>query len=307
MAMLEGKIAIVTGAGRGLGRCHALELANQGAQVVVNDLGTGLSGEGSDRQPAQKVVDEIQEQDGEAVPHYGDVTSETDVDEMITTALDEFGGLDILVNNAGIIRDSMSFNMSNEDWDSVIDVHLRGHFLPSRRAAQYWRKKYKETDTAQNGSIILTSSRSGLFGYLGQLNYAAAKSGIASMAVVLSRELAKYGVRSNAVVPIARTRITESTPGMETEPETDFDYMAPDNVSPVVAFLSSDQAEGVSGQVLLAGGEVIQWMQGWSPKSEIRSGNKTWDPSDIADAFDKLFIDDNTGPPEVPELDLYSE
>jgi len=307
MAMLDGKVAIVTGAGRGLGRCHAHELAEQGARVVVNDLGTAVSGEGTDRQPAQKVVDEITEDGGEAVAHYGDVTSESDVDQMIATALEEFGGLDILVNNAGIIRDSMSFNMSNEDWDSVINVHLRGHFLPARRAAQYWRQQYKETDTPQDGSIILTSSRSGLFGYLGQLNYAAAKSGIASMAVVLSRELSKYGVRSNAIVPIARTRITQSTPGLETEPETNFDYMAPENVSPAVAFLASDQAKDVNGQVLLAGGEVIQWMQGWTPRGEIRSGNETWNPEDIADSFDELFMGNDTGTPEVPDLDLYSE
>ncbi len=307
MSLLDGKVAVVTGAGRGLGRCHALELARQGANVVVNDLGTEISGEGQDRQPAQEVVDEIEDFGGEARAHYGDVTDEEDVDEMVRVALDEFGDLDILVNNAGILRDGMSFNLSTDDWDSVIHVHLRGHFLPARRAARYWRSQYKETDQPQNGSIVLTSSRSGLFGYLGQLNYAAAKSGIASMAVVLARELQKYGVRTNAIVPIARTRLTESTPGIETDPDMDFDYMAPENVSPLVAYLGSDASREVSGQVLLAGGEVVQWMEGWTPRGEIRAGNQTWDPQELAEEADRLFGDAETGPPGVPDLDLYTE
>lgn len=306
MALLDGKVALVTGAGRGLGRCHAELLAEKGARVVVNDLGAAPTGEGSDQRPAQQVVEAIEEAGGEAVANYGDVTSAEDAQGMIQQAVDEFGGLDILVNNAGNLRDRMSFNMEPDEWDAVIAVHLRGHYLAAHFAGAYWRQQSKETDEPQQASIIQTSSRSGLYGNVGQLNYGAAKAGIAGMTLILSKELSRYGVRCNAIAPIARTRLTKATPGLDTEGEEDFDFMAPENVSPLVAYLASDLAEDVSGQVFIIGGEVVQWMEGWSPRNEIRSGNERWTVEALDEAAEDLFRSKPTGPPERPELDLHS-
>src|SRR5437667_10089256 len=240
MGALDGKVAIVTGAGRGIGRGEALLLASEGAKVVVNDLGGAREGEGADKTPAQEVADEIVAGGGEAVANYDDVASWPGAEGLIGQAIDAFGKLDILVNNAGILRDGMSFNLSEEDWDSVIRVHLKGHFAPSRFAAVYWREQSKAGEPV-SGRIINTSSESGLFGNAGQSNYAAAKAGIASMTIVLARELQRTGVRVNAICPVARTRLTESVAGDFMNPkEGEFDRFAPENVSAVVCWLASD-------------------------------------------------------------------
>src|SRR5712691_815980 len=214
MGTLDGKVAIVTGAGRGIGRGEARLLAAEGAKVVVNDLGVPSEGEGADTTPAQEVVDEITADGGEAAANYDDVASWSGAEALIRQAISEFGHLDILVNNAGILRDAMSFNMTEEQWDSVIRVHLKGHFAPCRHAAVHWRERSKAGE-AVSGRIINTSSESGLFGNPGQANYAAAKAGIAAMTIVLARELQKYGVTVNAMAPRARTRLTDTVAGAD--------------------------------------------------------------------------------------------
>src|SRR5438128_7196784 len=213
MGSLDGKVAIVTGAGRGIGRCEALLLASEGAKVVVNDLGGDWAGEGKDDRPAQQVVDEIKAAGGEAVANYDDVGSWEGAQKLVQQAIDTFGELNILVNNAGILRDKMSFNMDESDWDAVINVHLKGHFVPSRFAGAYWRQKTKDTGDPVNAKVINTASESGLYGNAGQLNYAAAKAGIAAMTIVLARELERFGVRVNAIAPVALTRMTEDLMG----------------------------------------------------------------------------------------------
>src|SRR3954465_11138096 len=209
----DGKVAIVTGAGRGIGRSHALLLASEGAAVVVNDLGGSSGGGGADGTPAQQVVDEIEAKGGRAVANYDSVSSWAGAENMVNQAVNELGGLDVLINNAGILRDKMSFNMDEAEWDSVVDVHLKGHFAPSRFAASYWRAKSKETSAPVNAKIVNTASESGLYGKVGQANYAAAKAGLASRTNVMARELERIGVRVNAIAPVARTRLTEQVAG----------------------------------------------------------------------------------------------
>jgi NAD(P)-dependent dehydrogenase (short-subunit alcohol dehydrogenase family) len=221
-AMLEGKVAIVTGAGRGIGREHALALARAGAKVVVNDLGAALSGAGSDQRPAEEVADEIRESGGEAAASYENVADFAGAERMIRQAIDEFGRLDILVNNAGILRDRMLVNMSEEEWDAVIGVHLKGHFAPTRHAAAHWRERSKAGEEVR-GRVINTSSPSGVFGNVGQANYGAAKGAIASFTLIAAQELGRYGVTVNCLAPNARTRMTEETfgqlpPPFRTEP-----------------------------------------------------------------------------------------
>src|SRR5262245_64861991 len=237
----ENKIAIVTGAGRGIGRSHALLLASEGAAVVVNDLGGSSDGQGNDDTPAQQVVDEIAAKGGRAVANYDSVSSWKGAESMVQQAVDGFGRLDVLINNAGILRDKMSFNMDEAEWDAVIDVHLKGHFAPSRFAAAYWRAKAKETGEPANAKIVNTASESGLYGNAGQANYAAAKAGIASMTIVMARELERIGVRVNAIAPVARTRLTEQVASGFMDPkEGEFDRFAPENISAVVGWLASD-------------------------------------------------------------------
>jgi NAD(P)-dependent dehydrogenase (short-subunit alcohol dehydrogenase family) len=299
----DGKVAIVTGAGRGIGRSHALLLASEGAAVVVNDLGGSSGGEGNDATPAQQVVDEIAAKGGQAVANYDSVSSWTGAEAMIQQAVDAFGGLDVLINNAGILRDKMSFNMDEAEWDAVIDVHLKGHFAPSRFAASYWRAKSKETGAPVNAKIVNTASESGLYGNAGQANYAAAKAGIASMTIVMARELERIGVRVNAIAPVARTRLTEQVAGDFMNPkEGEFDRFAPENISAVVGWLASDLSEGVTGQVVKVMGGQVQLLRGWRPVTESTS-DKPWTIDMIQAEADALFATADRGvPPFMPNI-----
>src|ERR687892_2728102 len=236
MGALDGRVAIITGAGRGLGREHALLFAEEGAKVVVNDVGGNIHGEGADRAPAQQVVDEIEKMGGEAVANIDSAADWDGAQRLIQTAIDTFGDIHVLVNNAGILRDRVIVNMTEEEWDAVIHVHLKGHFCPTRHAAAYWREQSKAGKEVK-ASIIHTSSTSGLLGNPGQANYGAAKAGIASFSVITAQELGRYGVRVNCIAPAARTRLTEATPGLQEvvkapEDETKFDIWDPANVSP---------------------------------------------------------------------------
>ncbi|MDX6285144.1 MAG: hypothetical protein QOG53_629 [Frankiales bacterium] len=303
MSNLDGKVAIVTGAGRGLGRSHALLLAREGAQVVVNDPGGEWDGTGSDSRPAQQVVEEIEAAGGKAVANFDSCSDWKSAQGLVTQAVDTFGDLNILVNNAGILRDKMSFNMEEADWDSVIDVHLKGHFAPSRFAVEYWRNRGKAGDEVY-GRIINTASESGLFGNAGQINYAAAKAGIAVMAIVLGREMAKYGVTANAIAPRARTRMTENTFSEFGAADADkFDVFDPENVSPLVAWLASPSAANVSGQTFIVWGAEITLAQGWTPVARIDAGGKAWTVDDLADKGMDLFKGRDPGvPPFLVDL-----
>jgi NAD(P)-dependent dehydrogenase (short-subunit alcohol dehydrogenase family) len=278
----EGRVAIVTGAGRGIGRGHALELARQGAHVVVNDLGGSMSGEGSDTGPAQAVVDEIEAAGGAAVANTDDVADFEGAKRLVDQAVEVFGRLDVLVNNAGILRDRMLFNMSEAEWDAVIRVHLKGTFAPSRWAAEHWRNRAKAGET-NDARIINTSSTSGLFANPGQSNYGAAKSGIASMSIIAAKELGKHGVTVNAIAPGARTRMTENLMGAQARPqpaEGEWDPRAPDNIAPLVAWLASPESAGITGQVFLVGGGRINIAEGWRRGPGVDNGAR-WDPADL--------------------------
>jgi NAD(P)-dependent dehydrogenase (short-subunit alcohol dehydrogenase family) len=262
MGMLDGKVAIVTGAGRGIGREEALALAAAGAQVVVNDMGGSWTGEGRDERPAVEVAEEIQAGGGSAVANFGNVADPDDAAELIRQAIATFGGLDILVNNAGILRDSMIFSADPLEWASVIDVHVKGHFLPTRAATGYWREQSKAGSTAHR-AIVNTTSESGLFGNAGQSNYDAAKLGIVSFTVAVAKEVAKYRVTVNAIAPRARTRLTTTTfegTGRATEftdVDAGFDAMSPDNIAPFVTFLATDEAADITGQTFIVYGGVV--------------------------------------------------
>jgi NAD(P)-dependent dehydrogenase (short-subunit alcohol dehydrogenase family) len=298
-------VAIVTGAGRGIGRSHALLLASEGASVVVNDLGGSSGGEGNDATPAQQVVDEIAAKGGNAVANYDSVSSWGGAEALIQQAVDTFGGLDVLINNAGILRDKMSFNMDEAEWDAVIDVHLKGHFAPSKFAASYWRSKSKETSAPVNAKIVNTASESGLYGNAGQANYAAAKAGIASLTIVMARELERIGVRVNAIAPVARTRLTEQVAGAADfmNPKAgEFDRFAPENISAVVGWLASDLSEGVTGQVVKVMGGQVQLLRGWRPATEATS-DKPWTIDMIEAESATLFKTAPRGvPPFMPNI-----
>ncbi|MGD9764229.1 MAG: SDR family oxidoreductase [Candidatus Binatia bacterium] len=283
--LLEGKVAIITGAGRGIGREEALLMAAHGAKVVVNDLGAHFDGSGADPSPAQQVVDEIKARGGEAVANGESVADFTGAKRIIDCALDNFGKLNIVVNNAGILRDRTIFNMSEEDWDAVIGVHLKGTFSMSRHACAYWRDEHKKGNVL-NGRIINTTSDSGLLGNFGQTNYSAAKAAVAAMAIVVDGEMQKYGVCCNAIAPIARTRLTvDATPavaGLMAKPaeEDKFDVFDPRNVAPLVVWLGSDAAAGTHGEVFRVGGGTIWLMQGWHSVGKV-SQLSTWDPASL--------------------------
>ena len=271
MGLFDGKVVIVTGAGRGIGREEALMFARGGASVIVNDLGGARTGEGSDVGPAQQVVEEIMAEGGRTQANTDDIATWAGGEQIVAQAVETFGGLDILINNAGILRDKMSFNMTEEEWDSVIAVHLKGHFAPARFAAAYWRQQSKGSGESVNAKIVNTSSESGLYGNAGQANYAAAKAGIASMTIVLARELERFGVRVNAIAPVALTRLTEDLMGGVVDDTAAKASLDPANVAAAVGWLASDLSDGVNGQVVKIGGGVCQIVEGWRPVSELKS------------------------------------
>jgi NAD(P)-dependent dehydrogenase (short-subunit alcohol dehydrogenase family) len=290
MGVLDGRVAIITGAGRGLGREHALLFAEEGAKVVVNDLGGDIHGEGADRAPAQQVVDEIEKMGGEAVANVDSAADWDGAQRLIQTAVDTFGDLHVLVNNAGILRDRVIVNMTEEEWDAVIHVHLKGHFCPTRHAASYWREQSKAGKEVQ-ASIINTSSTSGLLGNPGQANYGAAKSGIATFSYIASLELGRYGVRSNAIAPAARTRLTEQTPGLQDvvrapEDEGKFDVWDPANVSPFVAYLATVDCP-FTGEAFLVQGGVVQRFQPWTLSEKVERRDR-WTVEELAKEAPKL-------------------
>jgi NAD(P)-dependent dehydrogenase (short-subunit alcohol dehydrogenase family) len=281
MGALDGRVAIITGAGRGIGREHALLFAAEGAKVVVNDLGGAMDGSGDDRSPAEQVAAEIRDLGGEAVANHDDVTDWEQGRHLVESAIEVFGDLHVLVNNAGILRDRVIVNMTEEDWDSVIQVHLKGHFVPTRHAAVYWRERTKAGEEVR-ASIINTSSTSGLLGNPGQSSYGAAKAGIGAFTVIAAQELGRYGIRVNALVPAARTRMTESTPGLSdiVKPpgdEAQFDVWNPANVSPVAAYLATEGCPA-TGKVYFVQGGTVRNFQNWTMTTSIdRPGRWTVD------------------------------
>ncbi len=261
MGKLQGRVAVVTGGGRGIGREHAVLFAAEGAKVVVNDLGGASDGEGADASAAEQVVAEIVDAGGQAVANHEDVADWDGAQRLIETAVDAYGTLDVLVNNAGILRDRMLANMSEQEWDSVIHVHMKGHFCPTRHAAAYWRDRSKAGEEV-NASIINTASTSGLFGNVGQFNYGAAKMGIGAMTIIASKELSRYGVRVNAIAPAARTRLTEGLGMGEPDPAA-FDVMDPANISPFVAYLATADCP-INGRAFMLLGGQISLFQPWA-------------------------------------------
>jgi NAD(P)-dependent dehydrogenase (short-subunit alcohol dehydrogenase family) len=287
MSSLDGKVAIVTGAGRGIGRGEALLLASEGARIVVNDLGGDWDGTGADQRPAQLVVDEIKAAGGDAVANYDNVADWAGAERLVKQAIDAFGTLDVLVNNAGILRDRMLFNMGEAEWDAVITVHLKGHAAPTHHACGYWREKSKSSGQPAGGRIICTSSTSGLLGNAGQSNYGAAKAGIAAFAQIISMEMSRYGVTCNAIAPAARTRMTEETFG-EIKSAGPFDEWAPENIAPLVGFLATDEAAAITGQVFYVAGGTVQLYQGWGPVAEARRDDR-WTVDELVKEVPALF------------------
>ncbi|MEV5548301.1 SDR family oxidoreductase [Streptomyces sp. NPDC052309] len=287
--LCTGRVAVVTGAGRGLGRAHALAFAAEGAKVVVNDLGVGLDGTGGAEGPAQQVVDEIHALGGEAVAHGGDIATADGAASLVAAALEAFGRLDTLVNNAGFLRDRMLVNLDEDDWDAVMRVHLKGHFLPLKHAAAHWRAEAKAGRTP-GARVVNTSSGAGLLGSVGQGNYSAAKAGIVGLTLVASAEMARYGVQVNAIAPAARTRMTEQTfaDTMAAPEDGAFDAMAPENVSPLVVWLGSAAAAGVTGRVFEAEAGRITVMEGWRPGPSADKGAR-WTPAEAGETALKLL------------------
>jgi len=286
--LLEGKVAIVTGSGRGIGREEALLMAKHGAKVVVNDLGAHFDGTGAPTAtPAQDVVAEIKRMGGEAIANGDNVADFKAAKRIVECAVDTFGKLNIVVNNAGILRDRMIFNMGEEDWDAVIAVHLKGTFSMSRHACEYWREQHKKGN-ALNGRIINTSSDAGLIGNVGQSNYGACKAAVAAMAIIIGQEMKKYGVTANAIAPVARTRLTvDATPstaalmGGEVKPG-EFDMFSPANIAPLVVWLVSDDAAEVNGQVFRVGGQSVWPMKPWHSATRVKNPEPAaWDPAKL--------------------------
>src|SRR5690348_2063669 len=288
--LLEGKVAIVTGSGRGIGREEALLMAKHGAKVVVNDLGAHFDGTGAaTATPVQEVVAEIKKMGGQAVANGDSVADYKSAKRIIQCALDNFGKLNIVVNNAGILRDRMIFNMGEEDWDAVVAVHLKGTFNMSRHASEYWREEHKKGNVL-NGRVINTASDAGLLGNVGQSNYGACKAAVAAMAVIIDAEMRRYGVTANAIAPLARTRLTtDATPstaglmGGDVKPG-EFDVWGPQNVAPLVTWLASDDAADVHGEVFRVGGGTVFLLQGWHTVGKVRQ-HATWEPEKLGAAL----------------------
>ncbi|MFG3306082.1 SDR family oxidoreductase [Streptomyces wuyuanensis] len=292
------RVVAVTGAGRGLGRAHALAFAAEGARVVVNDLGVGPDGTPGGDSPAGRVVEEIRARGGEAVAHSGDVASAEGAASLVATALGSFGRLDTLVNNAGFLRDRMLVNLDEDDWDAVVRVHLKGHFLPLKHAAAHWRAEVR-AGREPAARVVNTSSGAGLLGSVGQGNYSAAKAGIVGLTLVAAAELSRYGVRVNAVAPAARTRMTERTFAATMAAPKDqgaFDAMAPENVSPLVVWLGSAASAGVTGRVFEAEAGRITVMEGWRRGPTADRGTR-WTPAEAGDTALKLLAE---GAPPYP-------
>jgi len=283
MGALDGRVAVITGAGRGLGREHAMLFAAEGAKVVVNDLGGGPDGSGSDVTQAQQVAEEVRAAGGEAVANSDDVTSADGAERMIQQAIDEFGALHVLVNNAGILRDRTIVNMTEGEWDDVIRVHLRGHFMPTRAAARYWREQSKAGNSLQP-SLINTTSTSGLFNNPGQSNYGSAKTGIATLTIIAQQELGRYGVRANAIAPAARTRLTLATPGISDDivraPAEGFDAWDPANVSPFVAYLATADCP-IKGRIFFVAGGGIHLFQPFAIVDSVTKEGR-WTVAELA-------------------------
>ncbi|SNT09355.1 SDR family oxidoreductase [Rhodococcoides kyotonense] len=294
--LCEGRVVVVTGAGRGIGRAHALAFAAEGARVVVNDFGVAIDGSSATEGPAQDVVDEIRCLGGEAVADTSDVADWTGAQTLIATAVDSFGSLDVLVNNAGFLRDRMLANLDEAEWDAVIRVHLKGHFAPLRHAAAYWRSEFK-AGRAVDARIVNTSSGAGLQGSVGQGNYAAAKAGIAGLTLVAASEFARYGVTVNAIAPAARTRMTENAFADDmASPAEGFDAMAPENVSPLVVWLGSTESKAVTGRVFEVEGGLIRVAEGWRHGPSIDNGMR-WDPTAVGAAVRDILT---AAEPPVP-------
>ena len=284
----EGRVVIVTGAGRGIGRAHALEFARQGAKVVVNDLGVAADGSGQAESPAAEVVAAIRAAGGQAIANGDDVADWEGARRLIGAAIEAFGRLDVLVNNAGFTRDRMVVGASEEEWDAVIRVHLKGHFAPTRHAAAYWRERSKGGERL-DARIINTSSGAGLLGSVGQGAYSAAKAGIAALTLVEAAELGRYGVTANAIAPAARTRMTETVfADMMKKPDSGFDAMAPENVSPIVVWLGSAESRDVTGRVFEVSGGAISVAEGWREGPKVDSGAR-WEAREVGAAVRELL------------------
>jgi NAD(P)-dependent dehydrogenase (short-subunit alcohol dehydrogenase family) len=296
MGMCDGRVVVITGAGRGLGRSHALAFAREGAKVVVNDLGGAPDGSGASKGPADEVVAEIRAMGGEAVANADDVADFDAAGALIKTALDTFGRLDVVVNNAGILRDRMFVNIVPDEWDATMRVHLRGHFCVGRHAAAHWRDRAKAGE-AVDARIINTSSGAGLMGSVGQTAYAAAKAGIAAMTIVQAVELGRYGVTVNGLAPSARTRLTEGVfVDMMKEVESGFDAMDPDNVSPLVVWLGSPESRDVTGRIFEIEGGVLSVCNGWQHGPRIEK-DRRWEPTEVGPAIRDLIAQ---APPPAP-------
>ncbi len=299
MGALDGRVAIITGAGRGIGREHALLFAAEGAKLVINDVGGANDGTGADSTPAQQVCNEVIAMGGQAVANYDSVSDWEGAQRMINQAVETFGDLDILVNNAGILRDRVLVNMTEAEWDAVVDVHMKGHFAPTRWAAAYWREQVK-AGINKPRHLVHTSSTSGLFSNPGQTNYGAAKSGIATFSQICAKELSRYNVKSNCIAPGARTRLTLATPGLAevlAPKEGQFDKWDPANISPLVAYLASEQC-AFNGETFFVQGGEVRRVQSWTMVEAVEQDDR-WTVSDLAKAITALVPKERVKGPSI--------
>ncbi len=297
MGLLDGKVAIVTGAGRGLGREEALALAAEGAKVIVNDIGTSVGGDGADQTPADEVVGEIRKGGGEAITNFADISDWNAAKGLIDLAYDKFGKLDIVVNNAGVLRDRMNFNMNEDEFDLVLKVHCKGHFAMTRHACVRWREAAKQTGSTY-GRVVNTASEAGLMGTAGNSNYAMAKAAIASLTISIAREMGKYGVTSNFIAPRARTRMTDTMPNnaMFAKPEDGFDMFHPAWPAQLVTFLASPEAADINGQGFVVWGGQIALVKGWHFAGQISKNDSAFTAKELAGRKDELFGDKSRQP-----------